>query len=46
MVTAGNDRSQWGRVTANHSLNRTHCSVPPFGLEKPSPNANTPQWAG
>ena len=33
-------------VLANQSLNRTHCSVPPFGLEKPSPNANTPQWAG
>ena len=34
------------RVLANHSLNRTHCSVPSFGLEKPSPNANTPQRAG
>jgi hypothetical protein len=30
----------------NNSLNRTHCGVPPFGLEKPSPNASTPQWAG
>ena len=30
----------------NRSLNRTHCGVPPFGLEKPSPNASTPQWAG
>ena len=33
-------------VLANPSLNRTHCSVPSFGLEKPSPNASTPQWAG
>ena len=33
-------------VLANPSLNRTHCSVPSFGLEKPSPNANTPQRAG
>ena len=33
-------------VRPNHSLNRTHCSVPSFGLKKPSPNANTPQWAG
>ena len=30
----------------NHSLNRTHCGGPSFGLEKPSPNANPPQWAG
>ena len=34
------------RVMANPSLNRTHCGVPPFGLKKPSPNANPPQWAG
>ncbi len=34
------------KLTPNHSLNRTHCGVPPFGLEKPSPNASTPQWAG
>ena len=33
-------------VLANPSLNRTHCSVPSFGLENPSPNASTPQWAG
>ena len=33
-------------VRPNHSLNRTHCGVPPFGLQKPSPNASTPQWAG
>ena len=33
-------------VLANPSLNRTHCSVPSFGLEKPSPNASPPQWAG
>ena len=33
-------------VLANQSLNRTHCSVPSFGLEKPSPNASPPQWAG
>ena len=33
-------------VRPNLSLNRTHCSVPSFGLEKPSPNANTPQRAG
>ena len=30
----------------NHSLNRTHCGVPSFGLEKPSPNAVTPQRSG
>ena len=35
-----------GAVMANQSLNRTHCSVPSFGLKKPSPNASTPQWAG
>ena len=33
-------------VWPNPSLNRTHCSVPPFGLKKPSPNASPPQWAG
>ena len=33
-------------VRPNHSLNRTHCSVPSFGLKKPSPNASPPQWAG
>ena len=33
-------------VLANQSLNRTHCGVPPFGLEKPSPNAVTPQRSG
>jgi hypothetical protein len=33
-------------ATHNQSLNRTHCGVPPFGLEQPSPNASTPQWAG
>ena len=35
-----------GKVLANQSLNRTHCSVPSFGLKKPSPNASPPQWAG
>ena len=30
----------------NHSLNRTHCGVPPFGLENPSPYAATPQRSG
>ena len=35
-----------GAVLANQSLNRTHCGVPPFGLQKPSPNASTPQRAG
>ena len=39
-------RANYLSVLANQSLNRTHCSVPSFGLEKPSPNANTPQWAG
>ena len=39
-------RASGGKVMANTSLNRTHCSVPPFGLKKPSPNANTLQWAG
>ena len=39
-------RANYFSVLANPSLNRTHCSVPPFGLEKPSPNASTPQWAG
>ena len=33
-------------VTPNHSLNRTHCGGPSFGLKKPSPNASPPQWAG
>ena len=33
-------------VRPNLSLNRTHCSVPSFGLKKPSPNASPPQWAG
>ena len=39
-------RANYLSVLANQSLNRTHCSVPSFGLEKPSPNASTPQWAG
>ena len=39
-------RANYLSVLANPSLNRTHCSVPSFGLEKPSPNASTPQWAG
>ena len=30
----------------NLSLNRTHCGGTSFGLEKPSPNASPPQWAG
>ena len=38
-------RANYLSVLANQSLNRTHCSVPSFGLEKPSPNASTPQWA-
>ena len=33
-------------VRPNRSLNRTHCGVPPFGLENPSPNAATPQRSG
>ena len=33
-------------VWPNQSLNRTHCGVPPFGLQKPSPNASPPQLAG
>ena len=39
-------RANYLSVLANQSLNRTHCSVPSFGLEKPSPNVNPPQWAG
>ena len=39
-------RANYLSVLANPSLNRTHCSVPSFGLKKPSPNASTPQWAG
>ena len=39
-------RANYLSVLANPSLNRTHCSVPSFGLEKPSPNASPPQWAG
>ena len=39
-------RANYLSVLANQSLNRTHCSVPSFGLKKPSPNASTPQWAG
>ena len=39
-------RANYLSVLANPSLNRTHCSVPSFGLENPSPNASTPQWAG
>ena len=39
-------RANYLSVLANQSLNRTHCSVPSFGLEKPSPNASPPQWAG
>ena len=39
-------RPNYLSVLANPSLNRTHCSVPSFGLEKPSPNASPPQWAG
>ena len=39
-------RANYLTVLANPSLNRTHCSVPSFGLKKPSPNASTPQWAG
>ena len=34
------------KALANPSLNRTHCGVPSFGLEKPSPNASPPQRAG
>ena len=39
-------RATAGAVLANRSLNRTHCSRPPFGLKKPSPNASPPQWPG
>ena len=39
-------RASYLPVLANPSLNRTHCSVPSFGLKKPSPNASPPQWAG
>ena len=39
-------RANYLSVLANQSLNRTHCSVPSFGLENPSPNASPPQWAG
>ena len=39
-------RANYLSVLANPSLNRTHCSVPSFGLKKPSPNASPPQWAG
>ena len=39
-------RANYLSVLANQSLNRTQCSVPSFGLEKPSPNASPPQWAG
>ena len=39
-------RANYLTVLANQSLNRTHCSVPSFGLQKPSPNASPPQWAG
>ena len=39
-------RANYLSVLANPSLNRTHCSVPSFGLEKPSPNASPPQCAG
>ena len=30
-------------ATPNHSLNRTYCGGPAFGLQKPSPNTNPPQ---
>ena len=30
-------------VPANHSLNRTYCGGPAFGLQKPSPNTSPPQ---
>ena len=33
-------------VPPNQSFNRTHCGVPSFGLQKPNPNAITPQRAG
>ena len=39
-------RANYLTVLANQSLNRTHCSVPSFGREKPSPNASPPQRAG
>ena len=31
---------------SNHSVNRTHCGGPPFGLKRPNPNASPPQRAG
>ena len=34
------------QCTPNHSLNRTHCGRPAFGLKQPSPHASLPQWAG
>ena len=30
-------------VLPNHSLNRTYCGGPAFGLQKPSPNTSPPQ---
>ena len=39
-------RANYLSVLANHSLNRTHCGRPSFGLINPSPNASPPQWAG
>ena len=33
-------------ATPNLALNRTHCGVPPFGLQNRSPNAVTPQRSG
>ena len=33
-------------ATPNRALNRTHCGVPPFGLQNRSPNAVTPQRSG
>ena len=44
--TVGANNRGFVQAAHNRSLNRTHCSVPSFGLEKPSPNANTPQRAG
>ena len=43
---AAGSNSQIRAVWPNHSLNRTHCGGPPFGLKEPSPNASPPQRAG
>ena len=44
--TVGANNRGFFQAAHNRSLNRTHCSVPSFGLKKLSPNADTPQRAG